>query len=69
MAPSMEVATKPSVTTLDISVDDSYRLSKIKDKSMLKRNVGIEQMDQKIILHVIDSLMHDAKAKKTYAMQ
>lgn len=39
---------------------------------MLTRIVEIEQLDQedkKTILHVIDSLLRDAKAKRTYAMQ
>ena len=39
---------------------------------MLNRVVEIEQLDQEdrsTILHIIDSLLRDAKAKKTYATQ
>ena len=73
MVPSVEVAKKLADafgTTIDYLVDES-RQSEIKDKSMLNRVVEIEhlgQEDKQTILHVIDSLLRDAKAKKTYAM-
>jgi transcriptional regulator with XRE-family HTH domain len=75
MVPSVDVAKKLAdafSTTLDFLVDDTGRQSEIKDKSLLNRIVEIEHLDQedkKTILHVIDSLLRDAKAKKTYAMQ
>lgn len=75
MVPSVEVAKKLADafgTTLDYLVDDTGRQTEIKDKSMLNRIVEIEQLDQedkKTILHVIDSLLRDAKAKRAYAMQ
>lgn len=75
MLPSVEVAKKLAdafCTTLDYLVDETGKPSEIKDKTMLNRIVEIEQLDQeekKTIVHVIDSLLRDAKAKKTYAMQ
>ena len=75
MVPSVEVAKKLAdafETTLDYLVDDTGRQSEIKDKSLLNRIVEIEHLDQddkKTILTVIDSLLRDAKAKKTCAMQ
>lgn len=39
---------------------------------MLKRLIEIEHLDneeQKTIVHVLDSLLRDAKAKKAYAEQ
>jgi transcriptional regulator with XRE-family HTH domain len=75
MMPSVEVAKKLADafgTTLDYLVDDTGKQAEIKDKAMLTRIVEIEQLDQedkKTILHVIDSLLRDAKAKRTYAMQ
>jgi transcriptional regulator with XRE-family HTH domain len=75
MLPSVEVAKKLSDafgTTLDYLVDETGKPSEIKDKTMLNRIVEIEQLDQeekKTIVHVIDSLLRDAKAKKTYALQ
>ena len=74
MVPSVEVAKKLADafgTTLDYLVDETGRQTEIKDKSMLNRVVEIEHLDQedkKTILHVIDSLLRDAKAKKTYAI-
>ena len=75
MTPSVEVAKKLADTfgiTLDYLVDDTGRLAEIKDQAMLKRLTQIEQLDQeekKTIVQVIDSLLRDAKAKKTYALQ
>lgn len=75
MVPSVEVAKNLADafgTTLDYLVDETGKQSEIKDKSMLNRIVEIEHLDQedkKTMLQVIDSLLRDAKAKKTYAMQ
>jgi transcriptional regulator with XRE-family HTH domain len=75
MTPSVEVAKKLADSfgiTLDYLVDDTGRFAEIKDKAMLKRLTQIEQLDQeekKTIVQVIDSLLRDAKAKKTYALQ
>lgn len=74
MAPSVEVAKKIADAfnaTLDYLVDDTKQ-AEIKDKTMLNRIAEIEQLDQEdkvTIVRVIDSLLRDAKAKKTYAMQ
>lgn len=75
MTPSVEVAKKLADSfgiTLDYLVDDTGRLAEIKDQAMLKRLTQIEQLDQeekRTIVLVIDSLLRDAKAKKTYAVQ
>lgn len=58
--------------TLDYLVDDTGRAAEIKDKTMLKRLMELEALDtedQKTIVHVLDSLLRDAKAKKAYAPQ
>ena len=73
MVPSVEVAKKLADTfdiTLDYLVDDTGKLTEIKDKAILERILEIEKLDQedrKTIVHVIDSLLRDAKARKTYA--
>lgn len=73
MVPSVEVAKKLAdafETTLDYLVDETGKQAEIKDKAMLNRVVEIEHLDQEdkqTILHVIDSLLRDAKAKKAYA--
>jgi transcriptional regulator with XRE-family HTH domain len=73
MVPSVEVAKKLADTfgiTLDYLVDDTGRAAEIKDKTMLKRLMELEALDtedQKTIVHVLDSLLRDAKAKKAYA--
>ena len=75
MVPSVEVAKKLADTlgiTLDYMVDDAGRNADIKDKAMLQRLMDIEAMeteDKKAIVQVIDSLLRDAKARKTYAAQ
>ena len=56
--------------TLDYLVDDTDSISDIKDKAMLQRLTDIERLDQEdktTIVHGIDSLLRDAKAKKAYA--
>jgi len=56
--------------TIDYLVDDTDSISDIKDKAMLQRLTDIEKLDQEdktTIVHVIDSLLRDAKAKKAYA--
>ena len=75
MTPSVEVAKKLADTfdvTLDFLVDDTGKTAEIKDKAMLQRIMEIQALDtedQKTIVHVLDSLLRDAKAKKAYATQ
>jgi ribosome-binding protein aMBF1 (putative translation factor) len=75
MTPSVEVAKKLADifgVTLDFLVDDTGSAAKIKDKAMLQRLMDIEALeleDKKTIVQVIDSLLRDAKARKTYAAQ
>ena len=75
MMPSVEVAKKLADTfgiTLDYLVDDTGRIMDIKDKAMLERLKEIEELEQeekKTVVHVIDSLLRDAKARKTYSEQ
>jgi transcriptional regulator with XRE-family HTH domain len=75
MTPSVEVAKKLADTfdvTLDFLVDNTGKTSEIKDKAMLNRIMEIQALDtedQKTIVHVLDSLLRDAKAKKAYATQ
>jgi transcriptional regulator with XRE-family HTH domain len=72
MMPSVEVAKKLADAfgvTLDFLADDTGRAIEIKDKAMLQRLAEIEaleQEDKKTIVHVIDSLLRDAKTKKAY---
>jgi transcriptional regulator with XRE-family HTH domain len=73
MTPSVEVAKKLASAfgvTLDFLVDDTGKTAEIKDKAMLQRLIEIEALDtedQKTIVHVLDSLLRDTKARKTYA--
>ena len=73
MTPSVEVAKKLADTfdvTLDFLADDTGKTAEIKDKAMLQRIMEIQALDsedQKTIVHVLDSLLRDAKAKKAYA--
>lgn len=75
MTPSVEVAKNLADTldvTLDFLVDDTGKTAEIKDKAMLRRIMEIQALDsedQKTIVHVLDSLLRDAKAKKAYATQ
>jgi transcriptional regulator with XRE-family HTH domain len=75
MVPSVEVAQKIANifnVTLDYLVDNEGVALEIHDKAMLARFTEIEQLDldeKKTIIHVIDSLLRDAKARKTYASQ
>jgi transcriptional regulator with XRE-family HTH domain len=75
MTPSVEVAKKLADTfdvTLDFLVDDTGRTAEIRDKAMLQRVMDIQALDtedRKTIVHVLDSLLRDAKAKKAYASQ
>ena len=75
MTPSVAVAKKLADTfdvTLDFLVDDTGKTAGIKDKAMLQRIMEIQALDaadQKTIVHVLDSLLRDAKAKKAYAAQ
>lgn len=75
MTPSVEVAKKLADAfgiTLDYLVDDTGRITDIKDKAMLERLKEIEGLDQeekKTVVHVIDSLLRDVKARKTYAVK
>jgi hypothetical protein len=48
------------------------KIKQIKDRTMLQRLIDIEtlgQEDKKTLVHVIDSLLRDARARKTYATQ
>lgn len=71
--PSVEVTKKLANTfavTLDYLVDDTGRDAEIRDKAMPNRLMEIEtleQEDKETIVHVLDSLLRDAKAKKAYA--
>jgi hypothetical protein len=73
MTPSVEVAKKLAETfgvTLDYLVDDTGNAANIKDKAILRRMMEIEALDgedKKTIVHVLDSLLRDARAKKAYA--
>lgn len=73
MTPSVEVAKKLAESfkvIIDYLVDDLDSIADIKDKAMLQRLTDIEKLDQennKTIVHVIDSLLRGAKARKTYA--
>lgn len=73
MTPSVEVAKKLAnafLVTMDYLVDDTGNVAEIKDKAILERLLEIEKLEQeekKTIVHVIDSLLRDAKARKTYA--
>lgn len=75
MTPSVQVAKKLADTfgvTLDFLVDDTGGTLDIKDKAMLQRMMDIEALElveKKTIVQVIDSLLRDAKARKTYAAQ
>ena len=75
MVPSVEVAKKLAKAfnvTLDYLVDDTGDLADIKDRAILDRLLEIEKLEQedkKTIVHVIDSLLRDAKARKTYSVQ
>lgn len=75
MTPSVEVAKKLADAfgiTMDYLVDDMGKMAEIKDHAMLERMIEIERLDQeekKTIVHVIDSLLRDVKARKTYAAQ
>lgn len=74
MVPSVEVAGKLADVfgvTLDYLVDDTGKVSELKDKAILKRLTDVEQLDEEerdIILKVVDSLLRDAKAKKAYGV-
>jgi transcriptional regulator with XRE-family HTH domain len=73
MTPSVEVAKKLADTfdvTLDFLVDDTGKTAEIKDKAMLQRIMELQALDaedQKTIVHVLDSLLRDAKVRKAYA--
>lgn len=75
MTPSVDVAKNLAETfnvTLDYLVDATGSITEIKDKAMLNRLLEIEKLDseeKKTIVHVIDSLLRDARARKTYAVQ
>ncbi len=75
MTPSVDVARKLAETlsvTLDYLVEATGGMTEIKDKAMLNRLLEIEKLDseeKKTIVHVIDSLLRDARARKTYAVQ
>jgi hypothetical protein len=56
--------------TLDYLVDDMDSIADIKDQAMLQHLTDIEKLDQEdktTIVHVIENLLRDAKAKKAYS--
>ncbi len=73
ITPSVEVGKKLAnafKVTLDYLVDETGTVAEVTDKEMLHRITEIDHLDQedkKAIIHVIDSLLRDAKAKKAYA--
>ena len=75
ITPSVEVAKKLADAfnvTMDYLVDKTGDIADIKDRTILKRLLEIEKLEKeekKTIVHVIDSLIRDAKARKTYAVQ
>ena len=74
ITPSVEVAKKLAEAfgvTLDYLVDESGAVSGVTDREMLNRITEINHLDwedRKTIIHVIDSLLRDAKAKKAYGI-
>jgi transcriptional regulator with XRE-family HTH domain len=74
ITPSVEVAKKLAETfgvTLDYLVDESGAVAGVTDREMLNRITEIDHLDRedrKTIIHVIDSLLRDAKAKKAYGV-
>ena len=74
MVPSVEVVRKPADafnTTMDYLVDETGQTAVIKDRTILERLMEIEWLDQKdknTIVHVIDNLLRDTKARKTHAV-
>jgi len=74
MVPSVEVAKKLADVfgiTMDYLVDETGSVTEIKDRAILERMLEIEHLEndeKRTIIHVIDSLLRDAKARKTYAV-
>lgn len=74
ITPSVEVAKKLAEAfgvTLDYLVDESGAVAGVTDREMLTRITEIDHLDRedrKTIIHVIDSLLRDAKAKKAYGV-
>jgi len=74
MVPSVEVAGKLADgfgVTLNCLVDDTGKVSELKNKAILKRLTDVEQLDEEernLILKVVDSRLRDAKAKKAYGV-
>jgi transcriptional regulator with XRE-family HTH domain len=72
ITPSVAVAKKLADAfrvTLDYLVDETGTVAEVTDKEILHRITEIDHLDQedkKTIIHVIDSLLRDAKAKKAY---
>jgi transcriptional regulator with XRE-family HTH domain len=73
VTPSVEVARKLAEAfgvTLDYLVDETGIVAELTDREVLNRITEIDHLDKddkKTIIHVIDSLLRDAKAKKAYA--
>ena len=74
ITPSVEVAKRLAEAfgvTLDYLVDESGAVAGVTDREMLNRITEIDHLDRedrKTIIHVIDSLLRDAKAKKAYGV-
>jgi len=70
---SVEMAKKMARTfgvTLDYLVNETGVVAEVTSKDMLERITEIDHLDQedrRTIIHVIDSLLRDAKAKKPIA--
>jgi transcriptional regulator with XRE-family HTH domain len=73
MTPSIEVAMKLAEAfnvTLDYLVSEHDRPNILQDASMLERIKAINELspeDRDRLLYVVDGLLRDAKARKTYA--
>ncbi|MBU1054061.1 MAG: DNA-binding protein [Proteobacteria bacterium] len=58
--------------TMDYLTDDTGNVTEIKGRAIFDRLLEIEKLEQeekKTIVHVLDSLLRDAKARKIYAVQ
>lgn len=73
ITPSIEVAMKLAQVfdvTLDYLVSDEDKPNMVQDAAMLERVKAIEHLppeDREKLLYVVDGLLRDAKARKTYS--
>ena len=74
ITPSIEVAMKLAdvfEVTLDYLVSEEAQPNIVQDAAMLERVKAIEHLpkeDREKVLYVVDSLLRDAKARKTYSV-